>query len=277
MTLSLSQRSKRLFSKGLPPVILITGASRGLGRGIAVHAAQEGFSAVINYATQSRAAEDAVQECRSRQIDDSQQFLAIRADIGSPGGRKKLVEGTLKTFGRIDALINNAGIGPEIRIDVTEVSEKSFRRVLEVNLAGPHFLTQRVANYWLHKKPVPFLPSGFTVIFISSISAEMLSLDRSEYCISKAGLSMASQIWAARLGAAGVNVVELRPGIMATDMTSRVKEKYEKLFADGTVPQQRWGTADDVGKAAAAILKGSFPFSAGSVIHIDGGIHLKRL
>jgi len=259
------------------PVILITGASRGLGRGIAVHAAKMGCSAIINYTSDEKAARETVRLCVQNRLNEMQRFVPFKADIGSSKDRAKLVKQTLKEFGRIDALVNNAGIGPRVRKDVTETTEESFSEVLKVNLHGTFFLTQSVANYWLRETLQAALPNGFKIVFISSISAETASVNRGEYCISKAGLSMVSRLWATRLANHGIQVFELRPGIMATDMTTAVKEHYDKLLAEGLVPNQRWGTADDVGQAVSSILAGNFPFSTGEVIHIDGGLHIPRL
>lgn len=259
------------------PVVLITGASRGLGRGIALEIAKLGYSAVINYAGNIEAANETVALCKSQASNSQQRFVAIQANVGIQQDRARLIEQTLKEFGRIDALVNNAGMGPRVRVDITETTEESFDEVLNVNLRGAFFLTQSVAKYWIQKRLLPAIPSGFKVIFISSISADTVSLNRAEYCISKAGLTMVNQLWAARLAEIGVQVLELRPGIMATDMTHGVKEKYDKLLAEGLVPQHRWGTAEDVGLAVSAVLSGKFPFTTGEVIHIDGGFHLRKL
>ncbi len=259
------------------PAILITGSSRGLGRGIALHCARAGYSVAINYAGNRSAAEDTAAQCDAQKISDEQRFIPIRANISLPADRNRLVDETLAAFGRIDGLVNNAGIGAIVRADLTETTEENFDTVIKTNLYGPHFLTQLIARYWLREKPAPLLPSGLSVIFVTSISADTASVNRSEYCISKAGLSMSAQLWAARLAPENILVMELRPGIMATDMTTAVKEKYERMFAEGVVPQPRWGTADDVGSAAVSIFSNHFPFSAGSIIHIDGGFHMKRL
>jgi len=157
------------------------------------------------------------------------------------------------------------------------MSEESFAKVLKVNLQGPFFLTQHVANYWLQKNTRPILAHGFKVVFISSISALAASLNRGEYCISKAGLGMANKLWALRLARHGIQVYELRPGIMATDMTSAVKEKYDERLANGLVPMSRWGTTEDVGKAVRALLAGDFAFSTGEVVYVDGGLHIQSL
>jgi NAD(P)-dependent dehydrogenase (short-subunit alcohol dehydrogenase family) len=184
---------------------------------------------------------------------------------------------TLAAFGRLDALVNNAGIAPRVRADITEASEDIFDEVIAVNLKGPYFLSQLAAKHWLANPEKSALASGYKLIFVSSLSANTASINRGEYCISKAGLGMATQLWAVRLAEAGISVLELRPGIMATDMTAGVKEKYDKLLAEGIVPQKRWGNPDDVGLAVESILGGAFPFSTGDVINIDGGFHLRRL
>jgi NAD(P)-dependent dehydrogenase (short-subunit alcohol dehydrogenase family) len=164
-----------------------------------------------------------------------------------------------------------------VRADITEATEDVFDEVIDVNLKGPYFLTQLVANHWLAHPGEALLPDGYKLIFVSSLSATVPSLNRGDYCISKAGLAMATQLWANRLAADGISTIELRPGIMATDMTAGVKQKYDALIAGGLVPQLRWGTPDDLGRAVSAIIAGHFPFSTGDVINIDGGFHLRRL
>jgi 3-oxoacyl-[acyl-carrier protein] reductase len=258
-------------------VVLLTGASRGLGRGVALQLAAAGCSVAINYVGNRGAAERTVALCRRASISRTQKFLSLQADIGAPSARSGLVAAALKQFGRIDALVNNAGVAPRFRSDLTEATEESFDELIRVNLKGPYFLTQAVVRHWLTQKPKPRLPGGFKVIFITSISAESASVNRGDYCISKAGLSMAAQLWAVRLAPARIQVFELRPGIMATDMTAGVRRKYDKLIAEGLVPQNRWGTAEDVGLAVRSIIAGHFPFSTGAVVPIDGGLHLRRL
>ena len=267
----------QLLMKKALPVVLVTGASRGLGRGIAVELAARGFSIAVNYSQNRKAAEETITLCSALRPDKTQHFVAIQADIGDSKQREELVTNTLGELGRIDALVNNAGVAPKVRHDITEMTEQSYDRVMETNLKGPFFLTQRVANYWLKKKPRPLLRGGFKVVFVSSISAVAVSLNRGEYCISKAGLSMVNKLWAIRLAEHGVQVYDLRPGVMATDMTSGVKEKYEKRLADGLVPMKRWGTAEDVGHAVGSLVTGEFPFSTGEVIYVDGGLHIHRL
>lgn len=259
------------------PVTIVTGASRGLGRGIAVQLAKQGHSVVINFAGNAAAAAETVTLCRSAASSPDQVFGSIQANIAAKADRDRLVAEALRQFGRIDALVNNAGIGPRERADLTEASEASFEELIRTNLQGPYFLTQAVARHWLAQRPAPVLPGGFKIVFVSSISADTASVNRGDYCISKAGLAMAAQLWATRLAAENIQVVELRPGIMATDMTAGVKDKYDRLLETGIVPQRRWGTAEDVGLAVGAVLAGSFPFSTGAVIPIDGGFHLRRL
>jgi NAD(P)-dependent dehydrogenase (short-subunit alcohol dehydrogenase family) len=259
------------------PVILVTGASRGLGRGIAVRLSELGMSVAVNFAGNAAAAEETVALCRKHQASETQKFIRVQGDVGAADDRRRIVAQTLDLFGRIDGLVNNAGMGPRLRADMTETSLESFAEVLRVNLEGPYFLTQIVARHWIVEQPAPRLPGGFKVVFNSSISAATASINRPEYCISKAGLAMASQLWAVRLAREGIQVYEVRPGIMATDMTASVKERYDRMFAEGVVPQPRWGTAEDVGKAVGALLQGGFPYSTGAIIHVDGGFHISRL
>lgn len=259
------------------PVAIVTGASRGLGRGIAIRLAELGFSVVVNFSSNNSAASETVDLCRSRQSRLDQNFIPFKADMAEQADRVRLVEQTLSALGRIDILVNNAGIGPRVRADVTETTTESFEHVVRVNLQGPFFLTQAVANYWLTQRPDPLLPHGFCIVNVSSISADTASLNRGEYCISKAGLGMVTQLWAARLASSRIHVFELRPGIMATDMTSGVKEKYDRMLGEGLIPQNRWGSPDDVGRAVGALATGAFPYSTGSVIYLDGGMHLRRL
>ena len=261
----------------LIPVALITGAGRGIGRGIALELAAEGLSVAINYVRDRRAAEEAAVLCRRAAKLPAQQFVPVRADISRRSGRERLLAATLKAFGRIDALVNNAGVAPRLRSDLLDASESSFSHLIRTNLQGPYFLTQAVARHWLKKRPEPALADGFTVIFVTSISAESASLNRGDYCVSKAGLAMAVQLWAARLAPETIRVIELRPGIMATDMTAPARARYGRLIRGGLVPQKRWGTAADVGRAARSILAGQFRYSSGAVIAIDGGLHIRRL
>jgi NAD(P)-dependent dehydrogenase (short-subunit alcohol dehydrogenase family) len=256
---------------------LVTGASRGLGRGIAQALARDGKSVAVHYASNRVAADETVALCQEIATNPRQRFVAVGGNIGASVDRARIVTETLDTFGQIDALVNNAGIAPRQRADIVDATEESFDEVIGINLKGPYFLSQAVVRGWLQEPSAARLPGGYKLIFVSSISAYLASINRGEYCISKAGLAMATQLWASRLAADGVQVFEIRPGIMATDMTAGVKEKYDKLIAEGLVPQKRWGTGDDVGRAVTALLQGAFPFSTGDVFNVDGGIHLQRL
>lgn len=260
-----------------PPFVLVTGASRGLGRGIAVALAREGFGVAIHYGSNRAAAEETQAECRAAAPHAGQPFALVGGDIGRREERSRIVAETLAVCGRIDALVNNAGMAPRERADIMDATEESFDELIAVNLKGPYFLSQAVARHWLLHKGEARLPGGYKLVFVSSISAYMASVNRGEYCISKAGLGMATKLWATRLAAEGAQVFELRPGLMATDMTAAVKAKYDRLIAEGLVPQGRWGTALDVGLAVCSLMKGGFPFSTGDVINVDGGFHLPRL
>ncbi len=260
-----------------PPVILVTGASRGLGRGIALELAMNGFSVAVNYAGNVAAANETCRRCAELGDAAGQEFLPIQADISMADDRNRMVDTVVAEFGRIDGLVNNAGIAPRVRADVAEATEESFELLMRTNLMGPYFLTQRVVNHWLNGVSAPLIPGGFKVVFITSISAHTASITRGDYCISKAGLAMATQLWAQRTAAEGIQVYECRPGIMKTDMTNAVTDKYDALIAEGLVPQKRWGTPEDLGKAVAALVRGDFPFSTGAVIDVDGGFRIRHL
>lgn len=259
------------------PVALVTGASRGLGRGIALELAKAGFSVAINYAGNQKAAEESRDLCEKAAPSKEQRFQIFQADIGNRQQRLRLPEAVFEYFGSLDALVNNAGMGPRVRADILEATEESFEELLRVNLQGPYFLTQGVARRWVESNKPSVIPTGYKVVFVTSISAATASTGRGEYCVSKAGLAMAAMLWSVRLAEKGIQVYEVRPGIMATDMTSGVKGKYDELIAQGLVPQNRWGTPEDVGKAVKALLTGDFAFSTGSVVYTDGGFHLSRL
>lgn len=259
------------------PVVLVTGAGRGIGRGVAVQLAAAGYSVGVNYRSNAEAAEATVEECRSYAAHKEQLFFALQGDVGEKESRNSLVEHTLSLFGRIDGLVNNAGVAPLERNDIVDATEESFERLMRINLQGPYFLTQKVVNYWLQAKPKALLSGGFKVVFVTSISADTVSLNRGEYCVSKAGAAMAVQLWARRLAGKNVQVYEVRPGIIETDMTKGVKQKYDPLIADGMVPQRRWGYPEDIGKAVRSLIEGDMAFSTGSVIHVDGGFHIKEL
>jgi len=258
---------------------LITGASRGIGRGIAVELARSGFSVAINYAGRQDAALECQKICEQTAPPDAQSsFEIFQADISQAPDRDRLLESVLKRFGRIDLLVNNAGVAPEVRADLLETSEESFDRLMRINARGPFFLTQAVAKSWI--SGVKVAEAGGTkpkIVNISSVSAYAASVNRGEYCMSKAALSMMTQLFAVRLAEHGINVYEIRPGVIETDMTGAVKQKYDDLISGGLTPIPRWGTPEDVGRAVAAIGLDQFPFSTGEVINVDGGFHIRRL
>lgn len=263
-----------------PPTALVTGASRGIGRGIAIELARLGHAVAINYATHREAAEECRKLCRHvRQPTGSQTFFEIfQADISRAEDRARLLEAVHERFGWIDLLVNNAAVAPIVRTDILQASEESYDRVMGANLKGPYFLTQAVANFWVAN--IANLPPERRkpkIVNISSVSGYAVSVNRGEYCLSKAALSMMTRLFAVRLAEYGINVYEIRPGIVATDMTGPVKEYYERRLADGLTPIRRWGTPEDVGRAVAAIAEDRFPFSTGAVIDVDGGYHMHRL
>jgi NAD(P)-dependent dehydrogenase (short-subunit alcohol dehydrogenase family) len=258
------------------PVALVTGASRGLGRGIARQLAAAGWSVGINYAGNRVAAEECAALCAQAAISPAQRFVPLQGDIAQAAQREALVAGCLREFGRLDSLVNNAGVAPSQRADLLEAGEESFDRLLAINAKGPYFLTQAVARHWLAEASAA-AAAYRSVVFVTSISVHTASVARGDYCMSKAAVSMAAQLWAARLAEHGIMVYEVRPGIMKTDMTAGVSAKYDALLEQGLVPQRRWGTGEDVGLAVKALLSGDFPFSSGAVIDVDGGFQLRRL
>ncbi len=260
-----------------PARILVTGSSRGLGRGVALALAADGHSVAIHYSGNREAAEQTAAACAAAAKSPDQVFPLVQGNIGLAADRERMFADTLAGLGGLDALINNAGIAPRVRADLTEATEDVFDEVIAVNLKGPYFLSQLAARHWLAHPDDSRLPFGYKLVFVSSLSATAGSINRGEYCISKAGIAMANQLWASRLAEHNVQVIELRPGIMATDMTAGVKDKYDRLLAEGLVPQKRWGNPEDLGLAVRAIVGGHFPFTTGDAINIDGGFHLRRL
>ncbi|HTL57955.1 MAG TPA: 3-ketoacyl-ACP reductase [Candidatus Limnocylindrales bacterium] len=265
----------------MKPVALITGASRGIGRGIALELAKVGYDLVINYARNASAAQQTASDTKAlaKQANHSSRAEICQADISKAEDRKKLIAFTKAQFGRLDLLVNNAGVAPEVRADILEASEESFDRLININVKGPYFLTQLAANWMIEQQKRTDSPPGIRpkIVTISSISAYAASTNRGDYCIAKAALSMITPLYAARLAEYGINVYEIRPGIVATDMTAPVKQKYDTLIAEGLTPINRWGTPEDVGKAVAVIARDLLPFSTGEVINVDGGFHIRRL
>jgi 3-oxoacyl-[acyl-carrier protein] reductase len=257
------------------PVSLVTGAGRGIGRGVAVELARLGHAVVVNYAGNAAAAEECLRLVREAGGDG----ITSRADVSVSADRERLVQETLQAYGRIDLLVNNAGVAPSVRADLLEASEESFDRLINVNLKGPYFLTQIVARRMIEQAQRGDVGAfGLPrIVTITSVSAYTASVNRGDYCVAKAGLAMMTALYAARLAEYGVNVYELRPGVIATDMTEGVKEKYDRMIEQGAWPIRRWGQPEDVGRAVAAIARGDFPYSTGEVINIDGGFHLRTL
>jgi NAD(P)-dependent dehydrogenase (short-subunit alcohol dehydrogenase family) len=255
------------------PAAIVTGASRGIGRGVAVALGHAGYDVVVNYVRNADAARAVVAEVTAA----GGHAEPVRADIAVAEDRRALVDAALTAYGRIDLLVNNAGVAPDVRADILDAGEDSFDRLIAINLKGPYFLTQLVARTMIEQveRGVVATPK---IVIVSSISAYTASVNRGDYCVAKAGLSMVTRLFAARLAEYGINVYEVRPGIVDTDMTGAVKEKYDRLIhAEGLTPIRRWGRPDDVGRAVAAIADGALPFSTGQVIDVDGGFHLRTL
>lgn len=251
---------------------LVTGGTRGIGLGVARALAREGWNLALCGVRPAADVASTLAELRGAGVDVSYEAsdLAVRAD------RARLVEAVHARHGAINALVNNAGRAPRERADLLDASESSFEDLIRTNLQGPYFLTQAIARQMAARRGEdPAFPA--TIVFVTSVSAEMASLARGEYCVSKAGLAMATRLFALRLAPAGIPVFEVRPGIIATDMTAAVRDLYDARIADGLVPQQRWGQPDDVGRIVATLLRGDVPYATGTVIHADGGLTLPRL
>jgi NAD(P)-dependent dehydrogenase (short-subunit alcohol dehydrogenase family) len=253
-------------------VALVTGSTRGIGKAIAIRLAQEGYAVAMN----SRQTEDAVRESIEEVRTFGQPVLYLQGDIAQPGDRQAMVETLMQEFGRIDLLVNNAGVGPKVRLDILETTEESMNYVLGVNVLGTFFLSQAVAKIMLEAKSEQpeLLP---LIINISSMSAYTSSLNRGEYCISKAGVSMITQLFAARLADDGIRVYEIRPGIIETELTAKVRDRYEPLIKGGITPIKRWGQPEDIAQAVVTLSSGGLLFSTGDVLNVDGGFHLRRL
>ena len=253
-------------------VAIITGAGRGIGRGIAIHLARSGWTTVINDIGSPDPASETLELVRKEGSDG----LVVMADITSAADRKKLLDATIKKYGRIDLLVNNAGIGPRKRMDMLEIGEESMNEVMAVNAVAPYFLTQIVAKKMIELISQKVVESA-KIVNIGSISSYTSSTSRAEYCISKAAAAMNTLLYADRLAGEGINVYEIRPGIIRTPLTETVKDKYDKLIAEGVTPIKRWGLPEDVARAVVAIAEGYFPFSTGQVYDVDGGFHIQRL
>lgn len=258
--------------KNDPPTAIVTGGSRGIGFGCAEALAKAGFDLVINGRRTADQVRETIDELKAHGIE----VAYAQGDVGSPEGRKTILETARKAFGRLDVLVNNAGVAPQERLDLLETTEESYQRLMTVNCEGPFFLTQEAAKWMIEQKKED--PSRKpSIINVNSISATVVSTNRGEYCVSKAALAMVTQLFAARLGEHGIGVYEIRPGVTRTDMTSGVTEKYDKLIEEGLCVTRRWGHPEDTGRIVASLAEGTFPYSTGQVIMVDGGLTIPRL
>ncbi|MBF0722797.1 3-ketoacyl-ACP reductase [Sanguibacter inulinus] len=259
-------------------VALVTGGNRGIGLGITRRLLADGYAVAI-LATRPEPTE-LLDELRTSGPDGGPaEVLYVQGSVAEVADHARFVDAALEAWRRIDLLVNNAGVAPTVRADLLEAEPESFDRVLGINLRGPYFLTQRVANAMIAGRGEASgvdRPVG-TIINVSSISATAVSTNRGEYCVSKAGVSMGTQLFAVRLAPEGIVVYEVRPGVIESDMTAGVQEKYDKLFADGLAPMPRWGRPSDVAGAVAVLASGQTPYSTGEVFHVDGGQHIPRL
>ena len=253
-------------------VALITGAGRGIGLGIARHLAKDDCDIVVCDVHEEPVVADALQGLRAL----GAKVLYCRADVTNAEARKQMLDAIRATFGRLNVLVNNAGVAPKVRADILAATEESFVRLMTINLQGPYFLTQAVANWLVAQKKADAAFTG-CIVNISSVSSTVASVSRGDYCISKAGVSMATKLWAARLGEFDLPVYEIRPGIIKTDMTSTVQAKYDKLIGEGILLQARWGLPEDIGRAAAMLVRGDLAYSTGQVVLVDGGQTVQRL
>jgi len=253
-------------------VALITGAGRGIGLAIAKSLAAEGYDIAVGDLHEEEKVAQALQSLKDRGAE----VLYCRADVSDAAARRRMLTTIRERFGRLDVLVNNAGVAPKVRADILEATEESFAWVMRINLQGPYFLTQAVAKWMIEQKKADPEFAG-CIVNISSISAEVPSVNRGEYCISKAGVSMATKLWAVRLAEFGINVYEIRPGLIKTEMTAQVREKYDELIVQGLLLQPRWGLPEDVGRAVAMLVRGDLGYSTGQVIVVDGGLTLPRL
>ncbi len=253
-------------------VALVTGGSRGIGHGIAFQLAQAGFTLVIS----GRRAHDEVRPALDEIAGHSPGSIYAQADVANGADRARLLLSIEEQFGRLDVLVNNAGIAPRVRADILEAREDSFDELIGTNLKGPYFLTQAVAA-WMIRQRAQDASVHRAIVNISSVSATVASVNRGDYCISKAGIAMATRLWAARLAEFGIGVYEVRPGIIESDMTSGVRAKYDALIEGGLLLEKRWGTPEDVGRAVRVLATGELPYATGAVLVVDGGLTLERL
>jgi NAD(P)-dependent dehydrogenase (short-subunit alcohol dehydrogenase family) len=251
---------------------LVTGGTRGIGLGIARALAREGWTLALAGTRPHAEVQPVVDELRAAGAD----VHYLRGDLAQRADRARVLAEARAAVGAVNALVNNAGRGPRVRADLLEATEESFEELVRVNLQGPYFLTQAIARDQVDRRRTDASFEA-SIVFVTSVSADMASPNRGDYCVSKAGLSMAARLFAARLAAEGIPVFEVRPGIIATDMTAGVRELYDRRITDGLVPEGRWGQPDDVGRAVAALLRGDLPYATGTIVHIDGGLSVPRL
>ena len=253
-------------------VAFVTGGTRGIGLGIARALARERWTLALGGTRPDADVADALGELRTEGVE----VQYVRGDIAEPSDRARTLAALRDRFGAVNALVNNAGRAARVRADLLDAAEASFEELLRTNLQGPYFLTQAIARDQIARRQAD---RSFTasIVFVTSVSAAMASINRGDYCVSKAGLSMAARLFAARLAPEGIPVFEIRPGIIATDMTAAVRDVYDRRIADGLVPDARWGTPDDVGRVAAALLRGDAPYATGTIVNVDGGLSIARL
>lgn len=251
-------------------VAIVTGGNRGIGLGISQSLIAEGVRVAV-VATRPEP------EGLIDSLGGPEQAAYFQGRVDDVETHEQLVADVVARFGRVDVLVNNAGVAPEVRADILEATPESYDRVMGINLRGPYFLTQAVARQMLRQEVAADAPVRGTIVNVASISSVTVSTNRGEYCISKAGMSMATRLWAVRLAPEGIPVYEVRPGVIASDMTAKVKERYDALFEQGISPMPRWGQPSDVGGAIVALTSGLMPYSTGDVINVDGGMHLPRL
>lgn len=254
-------------------VALVTGGGRGIGFGVAERLAADGFNLVLSGRSDVSKVSDSVHALGTAGAE----VLYCSGDVSSAKDRAAMLSEIKERFGRLDVLVNNAGVAPKVRADILEATEDSFEWIMKINLQGPYFLTQAVANWMVEQKQADETFAG-CIVNVGSISATVVSPNRGDYCISKAGLGMMSELFAARLGEFSIPVYEIRPGIIKTDMTSGVTEKYDHLIANTELlVEKRWGLPEDIGKLAAAMARGDLPYATGQVVYVDGGLTLQRL
>ena len=254
-------------------VALVTGGARGIGLGISEALAREGYALAVCGTRSAEAAAPQLEAVRRH----GGEILYVQADVSQTADRSRLLDAVRARFGALHVLVNNAGVAPRVRADLLEASEESFGRVMRINLQGPYFLTQAAARWMVEQRRADASFSG-CIVNIGSVSAEVASISRGEYCVAKAGMAMMTRVFASRLGQDGVPVYEVRPGIIRSDMTGPVQAKYDALIADSDLLiQKRWGEPEDVGRAVAVLARGEFPYSTGQIVYVDGGLSVQRL